>query len=120
MMSDKLERIAFRAALAGARELPDEVAAFALDAAERTATAERPRPTHESVTMTLGASYEAEIPPPRPDGPHARVNESFVHVVLEPDTLGPLIAVKPEVAREGLLAGLIDVPSPSRQCQYSS
>ena len=119
MMSDKLERIAFRAALAGARELPDEVAAFALDAAERTATAERPRPTHESVTMTLGASYEAEIPPPWPDGPYARVNESFVHVVLEPDTLGPLIAVKPEIARELLLAVLIDEPSPRSPYEYS-
>jgi len=120
MMSENLEQIAFRAALAGARELPDEVAAFALDAAERTNAAERLRPTHESVMITFGGSYEAEIPPPWTDGPYGRVNESFVRVVLQPDTLGSLIGVKPEIAREVLLAVLIDEPSARDPYEYSS
>src|SRR4051812_47952531 len=106
-MHDSLERLAFRSALAGALQLPNEVAAFALDAAERVTSPERIRPTQGRVRTTLGG-HEQDLPPPWPDGPLSRVNESFVGAITEPDTLAALIDARPEIAREVLLATLIE------------
>jgi hypothetical protein len=102
-------RIAFRAALAGAQELPDDVAAFAFDAAERTREG-RERPTHRAVRSKHLGSWEDAFPPPWPDGPFSRVTKAFASECLEISALQPLMVARPAVAREVLLASLIEEP----------
>ncbi len=118
-MHDALERSAFRSALAGAAELPSEVGSFALDAAERIASPERIRPTHVQVGRAFGG-YQATLPPPWPDGPLARVNQSFIGAVTDTDTLDKLIDARPTVARQVLLACLIEEPVAEDPHSYSS
>ena len=114
----KVDRAAYSAGLAGAAELPDRVAAFALDASQRAAGSEGASaragrsPTivkRVRVSGPLG-SYEFEMPPPWPDGPSERVDEAFRETCLDTPALYPLIVSNPSVAREVLLALMIQEP----------
>ncbi len=118
LVQDGIDEVAYRAGLAGAKELPERVAAFALDASQRaTGAEETPSPGERPpvvarrvrVSGPLG-SYEFEMPPPWPDGPSERVDEAFRKTCLDTDTLHPLIVSNPTVAREVLLALMIQEP----------
>ena len=122
------EETMYRAALAGAPDLPDEVAAFALRIAHRiapepepAAAAPRPpRPTAKTVHVisSLYGDYDETVPPPWPDGPKARVDAAFQRVCLTPDGLLPLVQARPATAKEVLLACLIDEPKPRSVRDY--
>jgi len=114
----KIGCAAYSAGLAGAAELPDRVAAFALDASQRVTGSEgaSARDGRSStvvrrvrVSGPLG-SYEFEMPPPWPDGPSERVNEAFRNTCLDTDALHPLVLSDPVVARQVLLALMIQEP----------
>jgi hypothetical protein len=118
LVKDGIDGVAYRAGLAGAHELPERVAAFALEASNRTARPEQePRMGERSRTVVrrirvqseLG-SYEFEMPPPWPDGPSERVDEAFRKTCLDTDALHPLILSNPTVARDVLLALVIEEP----------
>jgi len=117
---DKLDEIVYRAALAGARELPERVGAFALKASGRkealTKEGERARGNEHIIRRTVSfpplGPYEVELPPPWPDGPSRRPDDSFQNVCLETDALHPLIMANPSCAREVLLGLLIREPRP--------
>jgi energy-coupling factor transporter ATP-binding protein EcfA2 len=61
-----------------------------------------------------GQQTPRSLPPPWPDGPRERVDQAFQEVCLEPECLVPLIQTRPAVAREVLLALLIEHPVPER------
>ncbi len=104
----------YRAALMGAQELPDEVAAYALRVSERTqhpASADAP-PTDPKLlpkTIRFDPRFDPDEPKPDPwaDGPYERVDDDFQKVALERGILTPLIQTRPAVAREVILACLI-------------
>jgi len=114
--TDKFPRVTFRAALAGAGDLPDGVAKFALEASCRLdPPAEGPGGETQMteprvVPSPFGRSIVRKSPPPWPDGPKRRIYEPFQKVCLDADSLGPLIKFNPSVAREVLLANLIEEP----------
>src|SRR5690606_20070255 len=55
---------------------------------------------------------------PWPDGPLARVDEEFQNVVLESSSIHHLYKVRPAIAREVILAALIE--EPREECWGSS
>lgn len=101
----------YKCALMAAPERPDEVALLARTAGERIPRSVVP---------------EAESPPPRvrarsmfstgimrgpwPNGPLARIDETFQDVVLDTPSIKYLFEVRPTVAREIVLATLIEPP----------
>ena len=101
----------YRSGLAAAYELPERVAAFALEAAGRTANAlENRQGTGGHRRRRSDASAE-----PWPDGPRTDVDTDFQEQCLSPSnasTIYPLIDANPSVAREVILALLI---SPSQE-----
>ena len=99
----------FRAALLAAAELPDEAATFARDAAFRLPEQLSTR-RYVKVTVKFGPSYSGYYPPPWPDGPAQELDEGFQRAVLDNATLGPLMAARPDVAKEVLLTALIAPP----------
>jgi hypothetical protein len=116
-------RTIFEAALLGAAELPDDVAGLALDLAERRPAAEEEAaaPDRRTETEPSGAPMPAEqlagTPRRRPfrwprleDGPWRGVDEGFRSAVLETVGLAALIRVRPQVAREVLLACCLKAP----------
>ena len=113
----------YRAALAGAGELPDAVAELALRASERNSedqqTQEAPAmPKIERKSIRFNLRYDADEPRPEPwpDGPRAMVDRDFQEVVLEPGVLTSLIRTRPAIAREVILASLIKA---RRQFEWS-
>lgn len=100
----------YKCALLAAPERPDEVAHLAKVAAERIARpaarkGKRPRrPRPESI---FGPGV---MRGPWPDGPLARVDDDFQHVVLESPAIQHLFRVRPAIAREVILATLIEAP----------
>ena len=124
----------FQAAFAGAQDIPDEVAAWALEMARR-------RPMRADLKAKLNEHHEERaaehrrrmrsdadyrerherkrsIPflpsgrrlPPWPLGPQARVDRRFGQAVLRSATFQSLIRARPKAASEVLLAILIDSP----------
>lgn len=110
------EETMFRAALAGAPERPEAVAALARRLSRRTVdpVAMAARPPHapgakvRRVVSSFHGSYEEVVPPPWPDGPSDRVDPAFKRVCLSSDALLPLIETSPAVAKEVVLALLIE------------
>lgn len=119
----------FTAALAGAEDKPDLVAAFALEMARRrpltAATqarivavraeerkrrheAERRRPRRGSAEPPFVSISHRRKLPPWPLGPSGRLNEAFRTAVLRNGALSSLIKVAPDVAVEVLIACIID------------
>lgn len=138
-------RAVYAAALAGAPDLPDEVAAFALKAARRRQldpalaaridtiraadnarmAALREDPETEALRMKRArAASLASMPvrrtplPPWPDGPDGRLQSAFRDAVLHDGGLNHLMRIRPAEAVETLLACLID-DRPREQDHYS-
>jgi len=101
------DEVAYHAFLAGAAELPDEVSDLAL----RLAGRRDPRPDRRS--------YGAEMTEPWPEGPQGEADDAFRDICLKTAALQRLIAVRPEVASEVLLALLIAEPR-GRQASFLS
>jgi hypothetical protein len=109
------DEVVYSAALAGARELPDRVTAFVLEASAR-----REHLTQEPESRGETKCDVSEIFPPWPDGPSRCVDSTFRKICLKTDALYPLIRFSPSVAREVLLALLIEEPRVRRPFEYRS
>lgn len=101
----------YRCALMAAPERPDDVALIARTAAERIPRPvgpedESPPPRLRPRSMFSTGGMRG----PRPDGPLARVDEAFQDVVLDTPAIQHLYRVRPTVAREVVLATLIEPP----------
>lgn len=149
---DKLSETVYRAALAGAHALPEQVENFALRASARIqiplqeleADSQIECLIKRTITDSIYGTYELELSestwsmiddPERgidpimfrdfssefgeerqeesviwPDGPLHKVDSVFRKVCLTADAILPLITAKPSVAREVLLALLIEEP----------
>ena len=133
---DEDEKI-YEQVLYAAFDLPDEVSALALElcrrrdeAPEITAMAEEHRRRMvEDLRARLEASPELKeqharlaterpffhsgpLRQPWPDGPSLQVDTAFQNACLNTKALGPLIEMRPDVAREVLLALCIEQPTP--------
>lgn len=100
----------YKCALLAATERPDEVAQIARLAAERV-----PRPAEAVEEPTSRRRPRSIFGPgimrgPWPDGPLARVDDDFQHVILESPSIQHLYRERPAVAREVILATLIEAP----------
>lgn len=103
----------YKCALLAAPERPDEVAQLAKVAAERV-----PRPVVEAVEHPPEPWSRRIFGPgvmrgPWPDGPLARVDDDFQRVVLDGLNIKHLYRARPAVAREVILATLIEAPHES-------
>jgi len=133
------DKTVYEALLSAAPEFPDEVTQIALElcarrdepqhAIERAIGAQerearlreewrRNHPESEKkrripVPPTMLSYPKGPLRPPDPDGPLEEVSDGFRFAVLETAALNGLIAVRPEVAREVLLAVCIDEPQHS-------
>lgn len=120
-----LDKVVYRAAVAGAPDLPDRVTAFSLAASARRAL--EPAASGDEGTSGNSAAgtiadtddddRKVDLPPPWPDGPGGRVDEAFRDICLETDALYLLILSRPSVAREVLLALLIQPPRRRRRAE---
>jgi hypothetical protein len=119
-IENKLVKSAYRAALASARELPERVTTFALEACARreppyqespneASTGTPPRQALLATDFGRGAVDEGSIAP-WPDGPRESVDADFQDICLQENMLLPLITTAPSIAREVLLALLIEPP----------
>jgi len=100
----------YKCALLAAPEQPDEVAHIARVAAERI-----PRPAEVLEDFTSEPPSHSIFAPgvmrgPWPDGPFAHVDNDFQHVVLEGTSIQHLFRVRPQEAREVVLACLVEPP----------
>jgi len=98
---------AYRAFLAAAREMPEEVSDLAL----RLAARRDPRSRHGEDPDEVHAW---------PEGPRGDVDDAFRDVCLKTLALQPLMTVRPNVVSEILLALLIDEPQETRFSPYPS
>jgi hypothetical protein len=114
---NEIGRSAFLAALAGYDDLPDEVRAFALRASGRVG---EPEYTPDFVRggqkwvhiRSLMDADTVPLPDPWPDGPVTARNDVFAEICLVDGGLVPVIASDPELAKEVLLALIIEPPRP--------
>lgn len=111
--SVKIDALAYRAALAAAKESPQRVKAFALEACGRTGPGGtsllRNQPADVDPQDTIEVPEEI-LSRPWPGGPILRPDHGFRDVALTTDAMLPLIAHSPEVAGEVTLALLIEEP----------
>lgn len=131
--SNREARIAYEAVLLSARELPDDVSAFALEVSRRTSPpadagsepgavvaasegipnrgAENPLAVEESAQLSIELQLlRGELSEPWADGPTKRVDSAFRKAVLDGDAVLTLAAVRPATAVEVLLAVCIEPP----------
>jgi hypothetical protein len=133
------DKTVYEALLSAAPEFPDEVTQIALElsarrdepqhAIERAIEAQerearlreewrKNHPESEKkrripVPPTMLSYPKGPLRPPDADGPREEVSDGFRFAVLETPALNGLITVRPEVAREVLLAVCIHEPQPS-------
>jgi hypothetical protein len=136
IVNDKVDEMAFRAGLAACNECSNRVIDFALTACARKDPSgpvleriieqnqeleERKREVRKDRTNlarkpafpVMHSLYvEEEPPPPWPDGPNRRVDSAFQNICLNTDALHPFILSNPSIAREIILALLIEHPTP--------
>ncbi len=105
--SDKNRERFYKCALRAAPERPDEVADFAKVAAERVPRTASPADDAGRARNMFGTGV---IRGPWPDGPLARVDDAFQRVVWDGPSIRELYQVRPAVAREVILATLIEAP----------
>lgn len=116
IVEDKIDEAIYRAVLAGGADLTEKVTEFALAGSCRIGLAceERfDRNTDSESRVTVGPGHyfgPTEKADPWPDGPKDRIDRAFHNVCLESDSLLPLIIADPAVAREVILANLIEEP----------
>lgn len=113
---DKDDQTKYRAALLAATELPDRVTEFARKACGRDVPEEvlagevgdyRPPGTRLEREGAL-SQFTITVPNPWPDGPRCSVDTAFRDACLEADSLQPIMECRPGVAREILLASVIE------------
>ena len=111
--SKEEKRRCFKCALLAAAEMPEEVSEFARIAAERVprSTSEPDTTPRRQVKRSLATG---SVPEPWPDGPHARVDDEFQRVVLDDQVIVHLFRLRPAIAREVVLATLIEEPKEER------
>lgn len=132
-ISDRQDRVAYEAALLGAYELPDAIAAFALEmacrrprsqevqqraeaarrvaeAASRRRDAEDPNLARQRRRLLRSPFPLGPVREPWPDGPTDRVESAFRDAVLNSTALVSLAGVRPDTALEVLLAVCIEPP----------
>jgi NACHT domain len=132
------DKVVYEALLSGTPEFPDEVAQIALELCGR-----KDEPAHaikrrdeeqerqhrfreewrkknpekkraKPSPVFVPSSYrDGPIRPAAPDGPTREVAEGFQAAVMDTLALGGLISVRPEIAREVLLAVCIEEPTPT-------
>ncbi|NMN77678.1 hypothetical protein AF70_00032420 [Pseudomonas sp. KD5] len=120
----------YSSALAGAADLPEDVAIFALEMAQRRPLVEASQTRVNTLRLTERVRLDAakknspqrprSIPtslifskiklPPWPEGPSERINGAFRAAVLHGNALSTLMQVAPAAASEVLLACIIKVP----------
>ncbi|MCU0654256.1 MAG: hypothetical protein MUF64_02880 [Polyangiaceae bacterium] len=102
----------YKCSLMAAPERPDDVALIARTAAERiprsTISSDDPMPPRPRARSMFSTGV---IRGPWPDGPLACVDEEFQNVVLDTPAILHLYRVNSAVAREVILAALIEAPS---------
>jgi len=103
----------YTCALAAAHERTDDVVAIALSASERRAVAPAANavpatPTPRRRSRLFGGT--GVVRGPWPNGPRARVDESFQNVVLDSAAIMDLYRARPAAVREVVLANLIQEP----------
>lgn len=137
----------YSAALAGARDLPDEVAKWALEIAQRRpqdsevagriaeakaklaveraerhktddGIREQQRRRARSLSSAISLSGFRKLPP-WPMGPSKRVDQDFQKTCLHSPALGPLMHTRPEVVAEIMLALVIE-DSPEEEYSVTS
>src|SRR6185369_16732141 len=116
--------VIFEAALRGAPELPEEVGSLALLLACRRGAPSTSQGQEESAADEAPIILHpraGRLRPPYPDGPRERIGRGFREAALSPRGLEGLIAVRPETAREVLLACCLQEPRwvSSDRDQYS-
>lgn len=119
------ESVVFEAVLCAAPELPDEVEALSLELAqrrpappavlERCAEAAKKREMERAVGPRIAGNRrivhdEGELVPAAADGPMEQVDDAFQHAVLSGQSIGALASVRPNAAREVLLACSLQPP----------
>ncbi len=133
--NEKLDRVVFKGALKAYSEYPERTVAFALTACGRRPPSDRMKakieyqrrlnPLHadsdclrehtdEWVEVSWRQRYrdpDAQPPDPWPDGPSRIVDEGFAETCLTTDAVLRLAATDPAVAKEIVLACLIETPS---------
>jgi hypothetical protein len=132
------DKVIYEALLSAAPELPDEVAQIALelcgrrnepwhavqrrhDERERQAKArEEWRKAHPEESRAkripapgLSSYRDGPMRPPAPDGPLRAVADGFQSAVMDTAALSGLISVRPDIAKEVLLAVCIEEPKPT-------
>ena len=117
---DEVTQIALE--LCARRDVPQHAIERAIEAQEREARMqeewrknhpESEKKRHIPAPHAMLSYPKGPLRPPDPDGPFEEVSDGFRFAVLETPALDGLIAVRPEVAREVLLAVCIDEPQPS-------
>jgi hypothetical protein len=117
--NDEKDRVKYKAALAAAHELPDEVSDFALRVAARRLIPEVEQnlktgylPPGGSIVTTTSMIYSETqvVPEPWSDGPMYRVDEAFRYTCLSEAALQLLMIKRPVIAKEVILALLISCP----------
>ncbi|MFA6239727.1 MAG: hypothetical protein WC655_02285 [Candidatus Hydrogenedentales bacterium] len=125
---DERHRLMYRAALAAANELPEQVSDFSLRVSSRRLTEEiRHGRTWEYVPAVVEFQDQldqlrAESFPvfePWPDGPYFSVDEDFRHTSLFDGALLPLMQKRPRVAKEVILALLIREPNARSRSRHT-
>ncbi len=132
------DKVIYEAVLSAAPEFPTEVTQIALELCgrrnepghavqrrqeedERQAklreewankNPEKKRVRHSPV-FEIGLHRDGPMRPPAPDGPTRAVADGFQAAVMDTASLSGLISVRPEVAREVLLAVCIEEPTPT-------
>ena len=132
------DKVIYEALLSAAPEFPDEVAQIALELcgrrdepehsirrgveeeerqAKRRAEWRKKNPEEnrrKRIPVPGISSYrDGPLRPPSADGPMRKVSDGFRSAVMESIALDGLISVRPDVAREVLLAVCIEEPKPS-------
>jgi len=132
------DKVIYEALLSAAPEFPDEVAQIALELCGRRDEPDHaiqrgldekerqerrreewrrnnPEESRKKRMPVPGISFHREGPlrPPSADGPLRAVSDGFQSAVMDTIALNGLISVRPEVAREVLLAVCIEEPKPS-------
>ena len=132
------DKVIWEAALSAAPEFPEEVSQLALELCGR-----QPEPAHaiqrreeerarerrrreewakqnpeqvrqrKALPPPISLYRESPLRPPAPDGPARPVSDGFRSAVMQTQALAGLIIVRPDVAREVLLAVCIDEPKPT-------
>lgn len=107
----------YKCALLSAKERPDDVAKFAMIAACRVPWSEVEEESTYSQSKSRSNFGSMVLRGPWPDGPLDRVDEAFRGAVLDGKSIRYLFRENFAIAREVILAVLIESPYPAQRCR---